>query len=133
MKKWAHNMPNDGLIRYYIVGNLERVFPTSTAALREILVNKAYDFAKPRTIQQFLYPIVGHGLLLAEGEEHKVRRDYLSALCLHSLTFFCSGPTQKLDASVLVPPHQRSLPNFLGQELRDGEKNRTGSAAQRAR
>ncbi|KAJ5941769.1 cytochrome P450 monooxygenase [Penicillium verrucosum] len=77
MKKWAHNMPNDGLIRYYIVGNLERVFPTSTAALREILVNKAYDFAKPRTIQQFLYPIVGHGLLLAEGEEHKVQRKSL--------------------------------------------------------
>lgn len=76
MRKWARNMPNDGLIRYYTVGNLERVFPTSTAALREVLVNKAYDFAKPRIIQQFLYPIVGHGLLLAEGEEHKVRRDY---------------------------------------------------------
>ncbi|KAJ9259222.1 hypothetical protein DTO195F2_5039 [Paecilomyces variotii] len=77
MRKWARSMPNDGLIRYYTVGNLERVFPTSTAALREVLVNKAYDFAKPRIIQQFLYPIVGHGLLLAEGEEHKVQRKSL--------------------------------------------------------
>lgn len=97
-------MPNDGLIRYYIVGNLERVFPTSPAALREILVNNAYNFTKPQTIQQFLYPIIGHGLILAEGEEHKVRRDYFVGF-LHSLTFFCSDPTQKLDASVFVPPH----------------------------
>lgn len=66
--------PDEGLIRYYMVGNLERVIPISTKALSEVLVTKAYDYQKPRTVQQQLRRIVGDGILLAEGEEHKVRR-----------------------------------------------------------
>lgn len=65
-------MPNDGLIRYYVVGNIERVVLTSPKALSELLVTKVYDFEKPLTVRQSLRRIVGDGILLAEGDEHKV-------------------------------------------------------------
>lgn len=72
MQEWAAKLPNDGLIRYYIVGNLERVVLTSPKALSELLVTKVYDFEKPKTVRQSLRRIVGDGILLAEGDEHKV-------------------------------------------------------------
>lgn len=66
-------MPNDDLLRYYLVGNLERVLCTSPKSLSEILVTKVYDFEKPELVRQSLRRITGDGILLAEGEEHKVR------------------------------------------------------------
>jgi hypothetical protein len=74
MKEWAKTIPNDGILRYYIVGNMERLTITSPAVLSEILVSKAYDFAKPLVIQQTLRRVLGSGILIAEGEEHKVRK-----------------------------------------------------------
>jgi len=65
-------VPNNGLIRYYTVGNLERVFVTSPNALREVLVQKVYDFPKPDLAKIQLSRITGTGLLIAEGDEHKV-------------------------------------------------------------
>lgn len=72
LKKWVKTMPNEGLLRYYIVGNLERVILTSPKALSEILVTKVYDFAKPPLVRSSLRRVVGDGILLAEGDEHKV-------------------------------------------------------------
>ncbi|RHZ55811.1 cytochrome P450 monooxygenase sphH [Aspergillus thermomutatus] len=77
MKEWAKTIPNDGIIRYYIVGNMERLTITSPAVLSEILVSKAYDFAKPLVIQQALGRVLGNGILIAEGEEHKFQRKNL--------------------------------------------------------
>ncbi|GLI76422.1 hypothetical protein PoHVEF18_004695 [Penicillium ochrochloron] len=77
MLQWAANLPNEGLIRYYIVGNLERVVLTSPKALSELLVTKVYDFEKPQTLRQSLRRIVGDGILLAEGDEHKLQRKNL--------------------------------------------------------
>ena len=72
MREWVKNFPNKGLIRYYIVGNLERVLLTSPKALSEMLVTNVYDFEKPEMVRNNLWRIAGEGLLLAEGEEHKV-------------------------------------------------------------
>ncbi|GFF34800.1 hypothetical protein IFM58399_03997 [Aspergillus lentulus] len=77
MKEWAKTIPNDGILRYYIVGNMERLTITSPAVLSEILVSKAYDFAKPLVIQQTLRRVLGNGILIAEGEEHKFQRKNL--------------------------------------------------------
>lgn len=76
MREWAAKLPNEGLIRYYIVGNLERIMLTSPKALSELLVTKVYDFEKPKTVRQSLRRVVGEGILLAEGDEHKVRLEY---------------------------------------------------------
>ncbi|KAJ5168653.1 Cytochrome monooxygenase FUM15 [Penicillium canariense] len=77
MREWTAKMPNEGLVRYYIVGNLERVLLTNPKALSELLVTKVYDFEKPKTVRQSLRRIVGDGILLAEGDDHKLQRKNL--------------------------------------------------------
>jgi hypothetical protein len=77
MIEWAYKVPNNGLIRYYMVGNLERVLLTNPKALSELLVTKVYEFPKPQMVRQSLARVTGkHGVLLVEGDEHKV-----SGLC----------------------------------------------------
>lgn len=72
MREWVSTMPNEDIIRYYIVGNLERLILTSPKSLSELLVTKVYDFEKPEMIRESLRRITGDGVLLAEGDEHKV-------------------------------------------------------------
>ena len=72
MRKWINSVPNEGLIRYNYYLNTERVFLTSPKALAEVLVTKSYDFQKPNEARQVLGRLLGVGILLAEGEEHKV-------------------------------------------------------------
>lgn len=66
-------VPNNGLLRYYRPDRLERVVVTSAQALNEILVLQASIFVKPEILRRRLRPVGGDGLLLAEGEMHKVR------------------------------------------------------------
>ncbi|KAJ5196183.1 hypothetical protein N7449_006662 [Penicillium cf. viridicatum] len=77
LREWAKNRPDQGLIRYYMIANLERVAVTSPKALGEVLVTKVYDFEKPELVRQALRRITGDGILLAEGEEHKTQRKNL--------------------------------------------------------
>lgn len=70
-------MPNEGLIRYCSIFNAERVFVVSAKALSEVLVTKNYDFIKPAQIRRGIGPVLGIGVLLAEGEEHKFQRKHL--------------------------------------------------------
>jgi hypothetical protein len=73
MRRWINEVPNEGLIRYTMLNNAERVFLTSPKAIGEVLVQKNYDFEKPGLARQALSRLLGEGILLAEGEEHKVR------------------------------------------------------------
>ena len=73
MRTWFDTVPNDGLLRYYICLSIERITVTTPRALKELLVEKANDFGKPDVTRASLEPITGVGLLLAEGDEHKVR------------------------------------------------------------
>jgi cytochrome P450 len=57
--------------------NQERLIPTSTQALKEVLVTKNYDFTKPREFITNLGRIIGIGIFLAEGDEHKHQRRIL--------------------------------------------------------
>lgn len=66
--------PNDGFIRFLALFHREYLVVTSPQALGEILVTKAYDFEKPHFLRDFFGPVLGHGLVLAEGNEHKVHR-----------------------------------------------------------
>ncbi|KAK3949618.1 cytochrome P450 [Pseudoneurospora amorphoporcata] len=65
--------PNDGIII------LQGAFGTSMlitkpAPLADILVHHPYDFAKYDTIRNFLRPVLGDGLVVVEGEQHKFLR-----------------------------------------------------------
>ncbi|KAL4895192.1 cytochrome P450 [Aspergillus ambiguus] len=78
MRNWLKEVPNNGLVRYYITGNLERVLLTKPKALSELLVTKVYDFPKPEFVRSRLAPVTGeHGVLLVEGDEHKKQRKNL--------------------------------------------------------
>ncbi|ROW11489.1 hypothetical protein VMCG_01146 [Cytospora schulzeri] len=72
-----NTVPNDGLIRYLGLLNQERVLVNSPKALAEVLVTKNYDFIKPGMVRFSMSRILGVGVLLAEGEEHKFQRKNL--------------------------------------------------------
>ena len=55
--------------------NSERVGVVGAGTLAEVLVHKTYDFIKPPQLAKGLGEILGIGLFLAEGEEHKVCSD----------------------------------------------------------
>lgn len=73
-----NEIPNNGLIR--IKGLLHRdwLLLTDPASLSEVLVHKAYDFEKPSFIRQFLRIVLGDGLIVVEGDEHKFQRKHAS-------------------------------------------------------
>ncbi|KAH8705044.1 putative cytochrome P450 [Talaromyces proteolyticus] len=75
--KWIKNVPNSGLIRYYAIGNLERVLVVSPKAISDLLVAKSYDFIRPDIAHIQLSTITGEGLLVAEGDVHKTQRKTL--------------------------------------------------------
>jgi hypothetical protein len=72
MRTWVNTIPNEGMIRYNMILNAERILLTSPKALGEVLVTKNYEFIKPTQIRHGLGRILGVGVLLAEGDEHKV-------------------------------------------------------------
>lgn len=65
------------MIRYLGLLNQERLLLTSPKALAEVLVTKNYDFAKPGMVRYSIGRILGVGVLLAEGDEHKFQRKNL--------------------------------------------------------
>ncbi|RDW77310.1 cytochrome P450 monooxygenase-like protein [Coleophoma cylindrospora] len=74
---WIHSTPHNGLIRYLGLLNSERILVASPKALAEVLTTKNYDFIKPAHITTGLGRLLGVGVLLAEGDEHKVQRKNL--------------------------------------------------------
>ncbi|KAH8812235.1 cytochrome P450 [Xylogone sp. PMI_703] len=51
-----------------------QIFVTSPRLFADLFVHKCYDFAKPRRISSFLRRILGSGLIIVEGNEHKFLR-----------------------------------------------------------
>ncbi|KAL2044903.1 hypothetical protein N7G274_002678 [Stereocaulon virgatum] len=77
-RRWFAEVPNKGLIYYKTLLNQERLLPTSPEALRETLMTKCYEFEKPAMTRLGLQKVLGVGVLLAEGEEHKRQRHALN-------------------------------------------------------
>ncbi|OTA93792.1 hypothetical protein M434DRAFT_72545 [Hypoxylon sp. CO27-5] len=77
MREWIATIPNDGIIRYLAAFNQERLLITNPKALAEVLVTKNYDFQKPGNIRFGLSRLLGVGILLAEGDEHRTQRKNL--------------------------------------------------------
>ncbi|KEF52174.1 uncharacterized protein A1O9_11801 [Exophiala aquamarina CBS 119918] len=76
-RRWANEIPNDGLIHYLHLFNRPRILLTSPKALAEVLVTKSYDFIKPELLRAGIGAILGIGILFAEGDEHKAQRKNL--------------------------------------------------------
>ena len=75
-REWIENLPNNGLIKYSFWFR-ERLLVTNPQALGEVLVTKNYDFVKPGQLRAGLGRLLGVGILLAEGDEHKLQRKNL--------------------------------------------------------
>ncbi|KAL8780064.1 MAG: hypothetical protein Q9213_006654 [Squamulea squamosa] len=76
-RRWANEVPNDGILRYLNVFNEERLLITDPKALAEVLSIKNYDFIKPTMVRHGLGRLLGVGVLLAEGDEHRIQRKNL--------------------------------------------------------
>ena len=70
-------IPSGGIIRYRSFFNIERLIPTSPEALKAVLSDRTYDFEKPAPVRNFLVRLLGAGLILVEGNEHKFQRKHL--------------------------------------------------------
>ncbi|KAF2089548.1 putative P450 monooxygenase [Saccharata proteae CBS 121410] len=72
--RWMKEVPNDGLIRFRTFFNVDRLIVTDPKAIADILVKNTYDFEKPKRARGFLRRILGDGLIIVEGDEHKFQR-----------------------------------------------------------
>ena len=71
------NVPNDGLIHFRGILYQDRLLLTDPKALAEVLVTKTYDFEKPSRVRNFLRTVLGDGLILVEGDEHRFQRKHI--------------------------------------------------------
>jgi len=76
-RRWSSELQHDGVIRYLGPFNQERLLVVGPKALSEILVTKSYQFIKPTSVRAFLVRLLGNGVLVAEGDAHKVQRKNL--------------------------------------------------------
>ena len=85
-RTWSEQVPNNGIIRYLDMFNTEILIPVSPKALAEVLVQRPYDFIKPPGLVTGLGKILGVGVFLAEGEEHrKQRKDLMPAFAFRHI------------------------------------------------
>jgi cytochrome P450 len=74
---WMINIPNDGVLMFRGFGHQPRLILTTPKALSEVLVQNSYDYKKPAPLRHFLRRILGDGLIIVEGEEHKFQRKHI--------------------------------------------------------
>ena len=113
-QRWINEVPNEGLIHYQNYGNESRLMPTSPKAIAEVLVQKSYEFVKPAQIRLGIGRILGVGVLLAEGDEHKVK---YCDMALRAGADVPPAATEESHAGFRVQAYQRSLP-FVLVEIR---------------
>jgi cytochrome P450 len=77
-RDWIDTVPNDGVLYYRFLFNEPRVLVTNPKAIAEVLVQRNYEFVKPERLRSGLGRLLGIGILLAEGDEHKRQRKLLS-------------------------------------------------------
>lgn len=66
-----------GVVRYLTFFNQERLVVYDPASLADLLVKNCYMFRKPSFLADPLRIIIGNGLLLSEGENHKIQKKSL--------------------------------------------------------
>jgi cytochrome P450 len=75
--RWMQEIPNDGILMFRGFGHQPRLIVTNPRALGEVLVQRAYDYKKPAPLRAFLRRILGNGLIIVEGEQHKFQRKHI--------------------------------------------------------
>ncbi|KAJ6785609.1 hypothetical protein PWT90_00481 [Aphanocladium album] len=76
-KTWNKNVPHDGLLRFFMFFNQERLLAISPKAVAEITVANAYAWEKQGVVRNALSTITGVGLVTSEGDEHRKQRRHM--------------------------------------------------------
>jgi cytochrome P450 len=76
--QWIRTIPNEGLIHFRDTLNRSYLLATNHQALLDIMSTNTYDFEKPTRVREFLARIIGYGLILSEGNAHRVQRKALT-------------------------------------------------------
>lgn len=77
MLRWMESIPNDGLIRYLEIFNTEVVAVTTPRGAAEFLQARADQYARNPRNRAILENVMGTGLVVAEGMDHKYQRKHL--------------------------------------------------------
>lgn len=75
--RWVTDIPNEGLIYFRGFGYQDRLLLTNPKTISEVLVQKSYDFEKPKKLRNFLRLVLGDGLIIVEGDEHRFQRKHI--------------------------------------------------------
>ena len=75
--RWINANPGADMLRIRGVFNTT-LLVRSPQALRDVLNTQTYDFQKPWGIRAFLARVIGFGLILSEGAEHKKQKKALT-------------------------------------------------------
>ncbi|KAB8070026.1 cytochrome P450 [Aspergillus leporis] len=73
---WLNSTPHKHMFRYLGILNSERIVVTSPEALAEVCTRN-YDFPKSRQAALVAGDLLGRGLVLTDGDEHKQQRKML--------------------------------------------------------
>jgi len=79
-RRWVAEVPNNGLIRYLDIFNMERIAIVKPEALADVLVHNCYSFEKPLALRKGISRILGMGLFLAEGNVHQVGFEFTATV-----------------------------------------------------
>lgn len=103
MRDWIDSIPNDGLIRYLTYFNTEMLLVTKPKALNEVLNNQVQNFIKTEHVRTLMSKMMGIGMILAEGDEHKVCMPHFR-ICKETQFKVNTVFTQDFPANVCVSP-----------------------------
>ncbi len=78
MLRWMETIPNNGFIRYLDILNMEVVGVTTPKGAGEFLQVKADQYVKNPKVKRILENILGNGLVVSEGMDHKVQTSVTS-------------------------------------------------------
>lgn len=77
LARWALDIPNDGLIAYRGIFNIQRVLITATTGVHDIFSLRPYEFPKPTFVKTIFRGVIGDGLVVVDGEQHKMQKKAL--------------------------------------------------------
>ncbi|EGX95956.1 cytochrome P450 78A3 [Cordyceps militaris CM01] len=76
-RTWNKEVEHDGLLRFFMPFNIERLLAISPQAVADITVHNAYDWEKESVVRSALSTVTGVGLITSEGDEHQRQRRHM--------------------------------------------------------
>lgn len=116
LARWAHEIANEGFIRYHGILNVEKVLVTDPRAVHDILTARPYSFIKPPPISKIIRSLLGNGLVVVEGDAHKNQKKALQpAFKVRDIKDFYFVFKRKTDELV------SNLSSIIGSEKQPGD------------